>query len=184
VLVLRPNLLNTTSLIAKIPTRRFAKIEPQRLRRLRALLLAREVSAGKHWRCLIANATADDASFAELRNQSQEAPEFLVGAMKVASYRGALFEAVHGLVRDDFDPYRRTLAKVPVERFMTERFADIPVPPSAAEQLALRDRLKQVVLRARDEAVKTALPFAEADFVAFVCAMSHDAEAKQLFCLN
>jgi hypothetical protein len=166
VLVLRPNLLNTTSLIAKIPTRRFAKIEPQRLRRLRALLLAREVSAGKHWRCLIANATADDASFAELRNQSQEAPEFLVGAMKVASYRGALFEAVHGLVRDDFDPYRRTLAKVPVERFMTERFADIPVPPSAAEQLALRDRLKQVVLRARDEAV------------------SHDAEAKQLFCLN
>ena len=93
-------------------------------------------------------------------------------------------EAVHGLVRDDFDPYRRKLAKVPVERFMTERFADIPVPPTAAEQLALRDRLKQLLLRARGEAVKTALPLADADLVAFVRAMSDDAEAKQLFCLN
>jgi hypothetical protein len=95
-----------------------------------------------------------------------------------------LFEAVHGLVRDDFDPYRRKLAKVPVEKFMTERFADIPVPPTAAEQLALRERLKQLLLRARGEAVKTALPFAEADLAAFVRAMSDDAEAKQLFCLN
>lgn len=59
-LVLRPNILNPSRLIANIPTRTFAKIDPTRLRRLRSLLRARELSATKHWRCFLANATAND----------------------------------------------------------------------------------------------------------------------------
>ena len=74
-LVLRPNLMNPSRLIANIPTRTFAKIDPDRLRRLRSLLHARELSATKHWRCFLANATADDPAFASLRDHLVELPQ-------------------------------------------------------------------------------------------------------------
>ena len=67
-LTLRPNLLDTSRLAADVPVRTLARIDPTRLRRARALLAAHglsaaPLSASKHWRCLLANATANDPAF-------------------------------------------------------------------------------------------------------------------------
>ena len=48
-------------------TRLFARIEPRRLKRLRAGIRASGLPLQKHWRCFLANATASQPSFAALR---------------------------------------------------------------------------------------------------------------------
>ena len=49
-------------------------------------LSAAPLSAAKHWRCLLANATADDPGFERLREQPRATPRFIDGAMKVAVF--------------------------------------------------------------------------------------------------
>jgi hypothetical protein len=44
-------------------TRHFARIDPERLRTLRAALAPIPVPYSTHWRCFLSNATADDAAF-------------------------------------------------------------------------------------------------------------------------
>jgi len=50
-------------------TRLFAKIEPRRLQRLRAGIRASGLPPEKHWRCFLANATAQQPAFAPLRSE-------------------------------------------------------------------------------------------------------------------
>lgn len=185
-LALRPNLLNTTRLYANIPNRTFAKIEPERLRRLRSLLLARGISAAKHWRCFLGNATANDAGFAALRTKPpQKVPGFLDQAMKVSGYYEALQQGARALLPDDELLQGGKLGSFTVERFMTERVADFRTPSNGKERALLREYFKIFTLRVRGEPPgKAKLPFSDEAFAAFERAMSDDPEARQLFCLD
>jgi len=181
-LTLRPNLLNVSSLVAKIPPRTFAKIEPEPLRRARALLLARELPAAKHFRCLLGNVMAHDAAFAPLERQPRVAPPFLDGAMKAASYIGTLRDTAQRPVSDDTDPELRKLAGVKVETFMTEEFPDIRPPANVAERSALRARLRTLVLHLQGDTTTAKLPLAAAEIADVLKAMGDGPEAKRLFC--
>src|SRR5262249_13094174 len=179
---LRPNLLNVSSLVAKIPPRTFAKIEPEPLRRARALLLARELPAAKHFRCLLGNVMAHDAAFAPLERQPRVAPPFLDGAMKAASYIGTLRDTAQRPVSDDTDPELRKLAGVKVETFMTEEFPDIRPPANVAERSALRARLRTLVLHLQGDTTTAKLPLAAAEIADVLKATGDGPEAKRLFC--
>jgi len=183
-LTLRPNLLNVSSLVAKIPERTFAKIEPERLRRARALLLARELPAAKHFRCLLGNVMAHDVAFAPLERQPRVAPPFLDGAMKAASYIGTLHETSQRPVSDDTDPDQRKLAGVKVETFLTEEFPDIRQPANVAERSALQARHRTLVLHLMGDTTTAAakLPLAAAEIADVLKAMGNGPEAKRLFC--
>jgi hypothetical protein len=155
-LVLRPNLLNKSRLVANIPTRTFAKIDPDRLRRLRALPLATDFfsasfSITKHWRCFLANATANDPAFASLRDRPRATPRFLDDAAKAASYFMVLREAASAWVQGEQGVTYRNPADVQVERFLPEHFPDIRMPSSAAEREPLKERSLDLILRLRGE---------------------------------
>jgi hypothetical protein len=68
-------------------TRAFARIEPSRLRRLRAGMMIGSISASRHWRCFLANATAGEPAFAPLRTGRHAAPAFLDDHLRAASLR-------------------------------------------------------------------------------------------------
>ena len=97
-------------------TRAFARIEPDRLRRLRAGMMIGTISAHQHWRCFLANATARERAFAPLRTGRHAAPAFLDDHLRAASLRMAE-DTARG-----------------VEHFMVERFDN--ARPSAAESAA------------------------------------------------
>jgi hypothetical protein len=167
----------------------FARIEPDRLRRLRALLLvanglsAAGLSAAEHWRCLLANATADEAAFATIRTGQHASPKFLEGAMKVASYLGALSEAVLDPDSEGLHAENRGSAAMPLERPMTERFPDIRPPSTASERDALGQRYKTLILRLRNKsAAAPGIPLDDHELAAFARATGDDPEARQLFC--
>lgn len=185
-LVLRPNLLNTSRLIANIPNRTFAKIDAERLRRLRSLLRARQISGAKHWRCFLANATANDAGFAALRTSGpQQVPAFLDNAMKVSGYYEALQQAASALLPDDELIQGGKLGKLTVERFMVERVADFPRPSNEKERALLVAYFRIFTLRLRGEPLgKAKLPFTDERLAALRRAMGDGPEAKRLFCLD
>jgi hypothetical protein len=183
-LVLHPKLSSASPPVANIATRMFARIEPDRLRRLRALFLAREISAVKHWRCFLANATSSDPAFAPLRNQPRIAPKYLDEAAKVASYYQALAEAFRAIA-DERDPERRKLAGVPVETVLTEQFADLRKPATLAERIALEQRFETLVLRVAGQLTASpGLPLTDGEIEAFIRATGKDPEAMRLFCMN
>ena len=188
-LVLRPNLLNTSRLIANIPTRTFAKIDPDRLRRLRALphatdFFSASFSVTKHWRCFLANATANDPAFASLRDRPRAVPAFLDDAAKAASYFVPLDEARHAWVRGEQTATGlRNPADVPVERFLIAQFPDISMPSTEAEKEPLRKRMLDMILRLRGETVGTGVhPLTDRELTALARASGDDPEAKRLFC--
>jgi len=99
-------------------TRAFARIEPNRLRRLRAGMMIGNISAHQHWRCFLANATARERAFAPLRTGRHAAPAFLDDHLRAASLRVA----------------ENTAQQRGVEHFMVERFDK--AQPSDAESAA------------------------------------------------
>jgi len=191
VLTLRPNPLDTSRPVADGPVRTLVRIDPTRLRRARALLAAHglsgaPLSASRHWRCLLANATADDPAFEPLREQPRATPRFIDGAMKVAGYVIALNEMWRRRLPNDDKPDARKLATVPLERLMTETFQDIREPTNTSERDALAARYRALRLRITGYTTGgvpgTALT--EDELLDFATAMSDRPEAKQLFCLD
>lgn len=114
-------------------TRTFARIEPNRLRQLRAGLMVAELSAAGHWRCLLANATASDKAFALLRTDASAAPGFLDAYLRIASYRATLAALGAQPLADSSDPKQRQLASQTIESLMIEPFADLAPPGNAAD---------------------------------------------------
>lgn len=191
ILTLRPNLLDTSRLAADVPVRTLARIDPTRLRRARALLAAHglsaaPLSASKHWRCLLANATADDPAFEQLREQPRATPRFIDGAMKVASYVIAVNEMWRRRLPNDDKPDARKLATVPLERLLTETFQDIREPTNVSEHDALAARYRALRLRitgyTTGEVPEIALT--QEELLDFATAISGGPEARKLFCLD
>lgn len=184
------------TLRAKDATRVLARIEPDRLRRLRAGLMTAGLPADKHWRCFLANATAGDAAFAPLRKGKHAAPAFLTDYLRIASYRSSLAAMGSRPTADDPDPERRTLAGVTIETLMVERFKDVDTPRTAADTRRYRAQAAFIDQRARGvspqeaNVVATALNGGTpvtvvatgAEFSALIRVATRDAEARRLFC--
>ena len=188
-LVLRPNLLNTSRLIANIPTRTFAKIDPDRLRRLRALphatdFFSASFSVTKHWRCFLANATANDPAFASLPEPGRELFQrfSMTQPRRPATSYPWMRPGTRGC-----EVSRRPLdfatQHVPVERFLIAQFPDISMPSTEAEKEPLRKRMLDMILRLRGETVGTGVhPLTDRELTALARASGDDPEAKRLFC--
>jgi hypothetical protein len=191
ILTLRPNPLDTSRPMTDVPVRILARIDPTRLRRARALLAAHGLSAAplsatKYWRCLLANATADDPAFEQLRGQPRPTPRFIDGAMKVASYVIAVNEMWRRRLPNDDKPDARKLATVPLERLMTETFQDIREPTNMSERDALAARYRALRLRITGytTGVVPGIALTQEELLDFATAMSDGPEAKKLFCLD
>ena len=165
-------------------TRVLVKVDPDRLRRLRAGLVVGNVSAFKSWRCYLANATAKDETFAAIHTGDAAAPKFLDRYLKAASYVQTLKHAAARPVPDDSDPKQRKLAGVPLKPLMLEQFPDIQIPKTVAERDALRARVKAFDARMRGKPAKFKFPLTDPDFTALRRGSSTDVEAKRLFCLH
>jgi hypothetical protein len=173
-----------------------AKIDPDRLRRLRAGLMTAGLPADKHWRCFLANATAADAAFAPLRKGKHTAPPFLADYLRIASYRSSLAGMGALSTADDPDPERRALAGAPVETLMVERFKDVDTPRTAADARRYRAQVAFIDQRAKNVSPQEANVIAGGlnggvpvtvfatgpEYAALARVASRDADAKRLFC--
>ena len=169
-------------------TRRLARIEPQRLRRLRAGMRVAGLAPERHWRCFLANAMAHDPAFAPL-GKERAAPEFLERFLRVASYLMSL-DSLLGRPTPD-DPAARGLIGFDTEELLVEEFAGLAPPGSRAdaERLAAHIAALESRVRAWMAAAGTAPaqpsrrgPISDAEIAAFALAASEDPAAKKLFC--
>lgn len=185
-------------------TRAFARIEPNRLRRLRAGLILIEQSAARHWRCFFANATANDPAFAALSADSRSAPSFLDDYLRVASYHATLATLGSMPTADHPDAQRRALASSKAEIMLVETFPDIPAPKSHAEAQRLLAGAVLLGARARGlppaeataaataaiRATPVSVTVTDGELAAYArvrrgaASGSPDAEMKRLFCLE
>ena len=177
-------------------SRSFARIDPDRLRRLRAGLMTAALPAEKHWRCFLANATASDPAFAPLRKGKHTAAGFLADYLRIASYRSSLAAMGALSTADDPDPARRALANAPVETLLVERFKDVDTPRTAADARRYRAQAEFIDQRAKNVSPQEAnviagglnggVPVTVAatgpEFSALARVASRDADAKRLFC--
>jgi hypothetical protein len=173
-----------------------ARIEPDRLRRLRAGLMTAGLPAEKHWRCFLANATAGDAAFAPLRKGQHAPPAFLADYLRIASLRSSLAAMGAQPTADDPDSGRRALAGVTVETLLVERFKDVDTPRTAADARRYRAQAVFIDQRARAVSPQEANVVASAlnggtpvtvaatgaEFSALMRVATRDAEVKRLFC--
>ncbi|MDB5601598.1 MAG: hypothetical protein JWN71_3642 [Xanthobacteraceae bacterium] len=174
--------------------RTLARIDPDRLRRLRAGLRASTLPPARHWRCFLANATARDAAFAPLRRSSAAAPDFVPRYLHIASYLAAI-DAMLAVPTAD-DPDARALIGFSPETLMFEHFEDVREPGSLADKKALHARMVYLERRWRGETPEAAQAEAAkfsngapvqaavgaAEIAALSKVLSDDPEAKKLFC--
>lgn len=185
-------------------TRALARIEPDRLRRLRAGLMMTEWSAARHWRCFFANATANDPAFAALSADSRAAPSFLNDYLRIASYHATLATLGSMPTADHPDAQQRASARNKAEIMLVETFPDIPAPKSHAEAQQLRAGAVLLGARVRGlppaeataaataatRAKPVSVTVADVELAAYArvgrgaVAGSSDAEMKRLFCLE
>ena len=185
-------------------TRALARIEPNRLRRLRAGLMIIEQSAARHWRCFFANATANDPAFAALSADSRSAPSFLNDYLRVASYHATLDTLGSMPTADHPDAQQRALARSKAEIILVETFPDIPAPKSHAEAQQLRagavllgGRVRGLppaeataAATAATRATPVSVTVTDVELAAYArvsrgaVSGSSDAEMKRLFCLE
>jgi hypothetical protein len=172
-------------------TRAFARIAPDRLRRMRAGLIATELSAARHWRCLFGNATANDATFAAMTSGRRSAPAFLNDYLRAASYRMTLAALGDTPTMDDPDAKRHVHARAVRQPMLIETFPDIAAPRRHAEALALRARASAFDAQARGGAASAALQISDAEAAAYARVMrgagsnrGKDDEVTRLFCLQ
>ena len=177
-------------------SRSLARIDPDRLRRLRAGLMTAGLPADKHWRCFLANATAADAAFAPLRKGKHAAPPFLADYLRIASYRSSLAGMGALSTADDPDAERRALASAPVETLMVERFKDVDTPRTAADARRYRAQAAFIDQRAKNVSPQEANVIAGGlnggvpvtvfatgpEYSALARVASRDGDAKRLFC--
>jgi hypothetical protein len=164
-------------------SRSFARIEPRRLQRMRAAQKVSQQSAARHWRCLLANATARDPAFAALRPQQPAGADLVEPYLKVASYLASLDSMSVRPTPDD--PAARRFISHETEEIMVEEFTDARLPVTAADSRALRAKIAFVMQKARGGGAEGPAPrvaVSEAEIAAFGRALGDDPDAKRLFC--
>jgi hypothetical protein len=179
-------------------TRTLARIEPDRLRRLRAGMRVSGAPADKHWRCFLANATARDAAFAPIRSAKSSAPGFLESYLRAASYLATLNSMIRRPTPDD--PAATKLIGFDTEELLVEEFPDIRMPVSVADKRDIQFKITYLERRVRGDTAAAAtmaaseavfalaggapakVALSEGEIAALARVMTGDAEAKKLFC--
>jgi len=119
-------------------TRTLAKIEPDRLRRLRAGMRISGLPPAKHWRCFLAVGTVRDPAFSSLRRQPVTAPDFLEHYLRAASYIAVLDSLIKKPTADDRDLRARDLIAYETEELMAEHFDGLIIPARLADKQRLQ----------------------------------------------
>ncbi|MBI3435010.1 MAG: hypothetical protein HY056_08020, partial [Proteobacteria bacterium] len=183
---------DTLTLRAKGATRVLARVEPGRLRRLRAAMLVSGLDAGRHWRCFLANATARDKAFAALGDGTRAAPAFLDSYLRAASYVATIDALSRQPTPDDPDAATRALIGHDSERLMVEDFEGLRLPASLGDKRRLMEIAAWIEHRLRpmpaaqgqpERARPPRVPLNDAELAALARDVNADAEMKQLFCV-
>jgi hypothetical protein len=176
-------------------TRIFFKVEPDRLRRLRAGLMVAGLTATRHWRCFIAAATSAAFPTPGFRSAAP-LPPLIRDYIKVASYLQTSVEQGMRPMPDDADPAQRKLAAIATEELMAERFDALPLPKTLQERRASMAAMKYLTSIAGGQPPDVAKAAIERDFpnldalrqfsanelAALALLQSDSSEAKRIFC--
>lgn len=139
-----------------VVTRHFVKINPDRLRNLRAAFLAAELNAGLHWRCFLSNATSKNRAF-DLTGGPREAPpawfEDFVSAAATQFRIGSLLQTP---TADDPKPDVAKRVSAPVERIMLPP-GDDAAPKTRADKQRLAARMIAIARMSAGKTAKQAL---------------------------
>jgi hypothetical protein len=193
-------------------TRLFAKIEPRRLQRLRAGMRAAGLPPQQHWRCFLANATAQQPAFASLRDQTGSVSSsgiFNFGNARASAARGAqpttdwlerYLRAASYLMTLDArakfpimeDPASRPFIGNEPEQLLVEDFPGVTAPATLSDVQRLKAQIGLIEARVRDKQKELAgggpapasarSALSDPEIAAFALAASEDPEAKRMFC--
>jgi hypothetical protein len=177
-------------------TRTFARIEPDRLRRLRAGMRISGLPASKHWRCFLAVGTARNAAFASLRDEPVTVPDFFEQYLRAASYVAVLDSLIKRPTADDRDPKARDLIAYEPEELMAEHFDGLTVPARLSDKQRLQVLAAAIAHRVRPKTaadpghntsalaldVPLKISLSNAEIAALTRAASNDPDAKKMFC--
>lgn len=184
--------------------RTFARIEPQRLRRLRVGTMGSGLPAREHWRCFPGNAMARTPAFSVLRSeqnglssalsrseQATQPPDFLDRYLRVLSYLMTLDLMIKYPLNDKPETWQ-FIGNEP-EQLMVEEFSDVKSPVTIADTNRLKAQVSAIEARVRDKLKERAgggpapattghPAVSDAEISAFAQAASDDPAAKQLYC--
>jgi hypothetical protein len=184
--------------------RTFARIEPVRLRRLRAGMMGSGLPVREHWRCFLGNAMARTPAFAPLRSdrneisgavfraeQATQPPDFLDRYLRVSSYLMTLDLMIKYPLNDN--PETRQFIGNEPEQLMVEEYSDVKSPVTIVDTNRLKAQVSAIETRVRDKLKERAgggpAPatighpvVSDAEISAFAQVASDDPAAKQLFC--
>jgi len=169
---------NRLTLRSSNPTRLrvLARIEPDRLRKIYAGLRASGRAADDHWRCFLANATANDGAFAPLQaGRSYAPPDFLDRYLNLASYIEAIRAAIATPAIDETNPERRKLLAVEPDEQMVLHFGSILRPPAVNERRRLNAVLTYIDRHSRTMIASNAAAAIAADAKTHADAASREA---------
>ena len=138
-------------------TRHFARIDPERLNKLRGALDPLEVSYTDHWRCFLSNATAGDPAFDRLGGPRQKPGAWFEDYLTASAQYHRLDLLTNSPVPGDpigaHDPLWAKSAGVQVTHSMLG--PDVKWPASLAERMKYRAPLLAIsaIARHNDEAM-------------------------------
>ena len=175
--------------------RAFVKVEPDRLRRLRAGFRMTELSAFKHWRCWITGATEANSKTPPFRPAAQLS-RLIADYIRIASYQQTAEAQSLRPMPDHPDPARRKQVDVKVEELMSERFDALPQPATweatrrpgfIATYIGLASRgqtaaAAKATLQAYDPQFNPPDDISPGEIAAATLANSDTPESKKLFC--
>lgn len=187
-----------TGIAATATRRTLVRIDPDRLRLLRAAMMGSGRSAARHWRCYLANATVGEPAFAGvLQPRLAAVPAEFPGYLRVAGYMAALSAHISHPTPDHPDPDTRKAVGANVEQLMLPRFDDLAPPATTADIRRSAARLAYVAARgqgagaeaAQAEAAKilpepVAVRLSDADLAAYAKLRPDGPASKALFCIE
>ncbi len=155
--------------------RTFARIEPRRLQRLRAGMRAAGLPPEQHWRCFLANATAEQPAFAALRGATSGAgAQPKGGIFNLATGASSAVEKSPPAPSDWLEKYLRAASylmtldarsKFPIienpasrpyignepEQLLVEEFPGVTPPATRADVQRLKAQIATIETRVRDK---------------------------------
>ncbi|MGZ5863885.1 MAG: hypothetical protein ACXWKC_00750 [Xanthobacteraceae bacterium] len=184
--------------------RMFARIDPQKLRPLRAGMMASGLPAQLHWRCFLGNAMAPSPAFAALRKDTTKvasargdaasappSPEAIARYLRVASYLMTLDLMTKFPINDN--PATSAYLGNEPEQLMLDEFPGVKPPATLNDVNALKAAIAAIETRVRDKMKERATGgtapatpgkpvISDAEIDAFAQAASEEPAAKALFC--
>lgn len=161
--------------------RRFARIDPHDLGRLRYAFLELAQSASDHWRCFFGNAMAGDPAFADLEGDPTAMPADFEAFVNAAAYMGALMQALV-LPVSAGPELEDDAALPPVELLLMPALPGIEMPTTTEERHALIDRHRPLLQAMNGSERADGLPLSEDELTAYLSARALPPPYRALLC--